>query len=136
MRLEHSSWLQVERYFKDHDLVILPIGSTENHGSHMALGTDMLVPDYIAGELDKQLDVLITPVMPFGAADHHYRQPKQNHPFHEAFLLPACSFPSVLFSSANPLSFIGIIISAYLLLRKLIIGESLFLCSVILKKHW
>ena len=75
MRLEHSSWLQVEKYFKDHDLVILPIGSTENHGSHMALGTDMLVPDYIAGELDKQLDVLITPVMPFGAADHHYTFP-------------------------------------------------------------
>lgn len=71
MRLEHSSWLQVQRYFTHHDLVVLPIGSTENHGSHMALGTDLLVPDYIAGELDKQLEILITPVMPFGAADHH-----------------------------------------------------------------
>ena len=71
MRLEHSSWLQVQRYFTQHDLVLLPIGSTENHGSHMALGTDLLVPDYIAGELDKQLEILITPVMPFGAADHH-----------------------------------------------------------------
>ena len=71
MRLEHSSWLQVQEYFKDHDLVLLPIGSTENHGSHMALGTDMLVPDYIAGELDRQLELLITPAIPFGVSDHH-----------------------------------------------------------------
>ena len=71
MRMEHSSWLQVQEYFKRKDTVLLPIGSTENHGSHMALGTDMLVPDYIAGEIDKELDILITPATPFGAADHH-----------------------------------------------------------------
>lgn len=75
MRLEHSSWLQVQEYFKKHDLVIIPTGSIENHGSHMALGTDMLVPDYIAGELDKRLEALFTPAIPFGAADLHYTFP-------------------------------------------------------------
>ncbi len=71
MRLEHSSWLEVQNYFKCSDIVMLPIGSIENHGSHLALGTDMLVPDYIAGEIDKTLDILIAPAMPFGAADLH-----------------------------------------------------------------
>ena len=71
MRLEHSSWLEVQNYFKRSDIVMLPIGSIENHGSHLALGTDMLVPDYIAGEIDKKLDILIMPAMPFGAADLH-----------------------------------------------------------------
>ena len=32
MRLERMSWKDCEEYFKNHDMVILTTGSTENHG--------------------------------------------------------------------------------------------------------
>ena len=45
MRLSKITWPTAERYFKENDMVILPIGSTECHGRHMPLGTDTLIPD-------------------------------------------------------------------------------------------
>ena len=47
MRLSKITWPAAERYFKENDMVILPIGSTECHGRHMPLGTDTLIPDKI-----------------------------------------------------------------------------------------
>ena len=32
MRLANITWPQAEAYFKDHDTVIVPLGSTECHG--------------------------------------------------------------------------------------------------------
>ena len=71
MRLEAMTWKQAERYFQTHDMAVLPIGSIENHGSHLALGTDFLVPSKIAEQLDRESDVLILPAVPYGVADHH-----------------------------------------------------------------
>ncbi len=71
MRLEYSSWSQVQEYFKGHDTVVVPLGSVENHGSHMGLGTDFLIPAKIIELLQERSDVLCAPVMPYGMADHH-----------------------------------------------------------------
>lgn len=75
MRLEHSSWAQVKAYFENHDTVIVPLGSVENHGSHMGLGTDFLIPDHLVELLQSRIDVLSAPVMPYGMADHHMEFP-------------------------------------------------------------
>lgn len=75
MRLEHITWKQAQRYFEEHDTVVIPIGSIENHGSHLALGTDFLVPSHIAQVIDQQTDVLIAPAVPYGVADHHFGFP-------------------------------------------------------------
>lgn len=47
MRLERMSWKDCEEYFKNHDMVILTTGSTENHGIHNPLGTDTMIPNKI-----------------------------------------------------------------------------------------
>ena len=59
MRLERMSWKDCEEYFKDHDMVILTTGSTENHGIHNPLGTDTMIPNKILELIEKQSDVLI-----------------------------------------------------------------------------
>ena len=59
MRLERMSWKDCEEYFKDHDMVILTTGSTENHGIHNPLGTDTMIPNKILELVEKQSDVLI-----------------------------------------------------------------------------
>lgn len=48
--------------------VILPIGSTEAHGPHCALGTDNLIPAELAKRIDAVLGdkVMIAPPIPYG----------------------------------------------------------------------
>ena len=75
MRLERITWKQAERYFKDHHTAVIPIGSIENHGSHLTLGTDFLIPSHLTGAIEKKCDVLIVPAVPYGVADHHFGFP-------------------------------------------------------------
>lgn len=67
MRLENITWLKAEQYFKENDMVILPIGSIEGHGRHLPLGTDTLIPNKILDLLEKKSDILIAPTIPYGA---------------------------------------------------------------------
>ena len=43
MYLAHMNYREVEEYLKHRDSVIIPVGSLENHGLHMPLGTDFLI---------------------------------------------------------------------------------------------
>lgn len=70
MRLERITWPQAEAYFKEHDTVIVPLGSTECHGRHMPLGTDTLIPEKILDVLEPKTDALIAPTMPYGNTDY------------------------------------------------------------------
>lgn len=69
MRLAHCTCEKVTNYLKTHDTVVLGVGSTENHGRHMPLGTDTLIPDKIISLLEAKSDVMIAPTLPYGAAD-------------------------------------------------------------------
>lgn len=72
MYLAHLNWQQAKRAFAKDDLVaIIPIGSTEQHGPVGPLGTDFLIPDYFAKQIEKRIEVLIVPTVPFGIATHH-----------------------------------------------------------------
>lgn len=71
MRLERSTWLQAERYFKERDIVILATGSIECHGRHNALGTDTLIPNRILELIEEKTDTMILPTVPYGNADWH-----------------------------------------------------------------
>ena len=70
MKLQHMTWPQVERYFAASDTVIIGIGSCENHGMHMPLGTDALIPEKLIAMIEERIDVLCAPVIPFGSCDY------------------------------------------------------------------
>lgn len=70
MKLQHMTWPQVEAYFKSSDTVIIGVGSCENHGMHMPLGTDALVPEKLIAMIEERVDVLCAPVIPFGSCDY------------------------------------------------------------------
>jgi hypothetical protein len=38
--LQELSWAEAEDYFDSNDMIIIPLGSTEQHGPHLPLGTD------------------------------------------------------------------------------------------------
>ncbi|MBQ1319446.1 MAG: creatininase family protein [Solobacterium sp.] len=70
MRLAEMTWPQAEAYFKEHDTVLIALGSTECHGRHMPLGTDWLIPEKILEVLEPLTDALIAPTMPYGNTDY------------------------------------------------------------------
>lgn len=70
MRLEHMTWPQAERYFKENDTVIIPLGSLECHGRHMPLGTDTLIPNRILELFEEKNDTVIAPMIPYGCTDY------------------------------------------------------------------
>ena len=56
-------------YLEEKDTVIIPVGSLENHGLHLPLGTDALIPEEIARRLDARSPLLIAPIVNYGATD-------------------------------------------------------------------
>lgn len=75
MFLEQISWMQAKEYFEKSDTAIIPVGSTENHGSQLALGTDFIIPRKLCEMMDEKLNVLIAPTVPYGVGDQHANFP-------------------------------------------------------------
>ena len=71
IRLQLRSWPEVEAYLATCKGVIVPLGSTEQHGPTGAIGTDALTADAVALEVGRRTGVLVTPPQPFGMAEHH-----------------------------------------------------------------
>lgn len=69
MYLANMNYREVEQYLKTSDAILIPVGSLENHGLHMPLGTDFLIPDEIARLISGKSDLLIAPTVNYGATD-------------------------------------------------------------------
>lgn len=53
------------------DILVLPAGSTEQHGPHLPLGTDALIAEGIAKLVGKRLGADVAPAIPYGLSEHH-----------------------------------------------------------------
>jgi creatinine amidohydrolase len=71
IRLQLRSWPEVEDYLSRCRGVIVPLGSTEQHGPTGAIGTDALTAEAVALEVGRRTGVLVTPAQAFGMAEHH-----------------------------------------------------------------
>ncbi|MQA92525.1 MAG: hypothetical protein GEU90_20275 [Gemmatimonas sp.] len=60
------SWDQYEERLKGGAIVLVPVGAHESHGHHMAMGTDTIEVIDCCRRVSEQLDVVITPSIPFG----------------------------------------------------------------------
>src|SRR5262249_39869219 len=67
MRIAEMNWMQVEEYLARDDRVVLPIGSTEQHG-YLSLAVDLILAERVSVEAAEPLGVPVLPVMPFGVA--------------------------------------------------------------------
>src|SRR5256885_12566791 len=65
MRARDLNWLQVEEYLSRDDRVVLPLGSTEQHG-YLSLETDNILAERVSAEAAEPLGVLVLPVLPYG----------------------------------------------------------------------
>lgn len=77
MLLNVSTWQEIESWLAKSKTIVVPIGSTEQHGPNGFLGTDALCPEIIAKHAEKghEDDILVAPTFNIGCAQHHLAFP-------------------------------------------------------------
>lgn len=73
--LHELTYEEARDYFSKRDLVILPVGSVEQHGPANPLGTDMLIAEALAREAASRSGMLALPPIPVGISFHHMAFP-------------------------------------------------------------
>jgi creatinine amidohydrolase len=71
MLLHHATWPETEAYLTRCKGIIIPIGSTEQHGPNGLVGTDSICPEVIATEAGEAANLLVGPTFNVGIAQHH-----------------------------------------------------------------
>ncbi|MBC8492437.1 MAG: creatininase family protein, partial [Chloroflexi bacterium] len=74
--LEDMTWEELSEVLKETDIVIVPVGSTEQHGPHLPLATDTIQATEIAKRTvvrlaEEGIKVVAGPTIPFGVAPYH-----------------------------------------------------------------
>jgi creatinine amidohydrolase len=71
MQLQLSTGQEVEAYLATSRGVIVPIGSTEQHGPNGLIGTDAITAEAIARGIGAAAGALVAPTIAVGMAQHH-----------------------------------------------------------------
>jgi creatinine amidohydrolase len=74
VRIFDLSWMDVERYLARDDRLVMPLGSTEQHG-FLSLGVDSILSERVALEAAEPLGVPVLPALPFGLTPHFAAYP-------------------------------------------------------------
>jgi creatinine amidohydrolase len=64
VELAKLTWVDGEKLFKQTDVVLLPVGATEQHGPHDPAGMDHLVAAKLSSMLDRELEFPFFPLFP------------------------------------------------------------------------
>jgi creatinine amidohydrolase len=62
---------EVEAFLADHETVIVPTGSTEQHGPHGPLLTDVIVPNEVARRVAPRVGAVVAPTINYGLSYPH-----------------------------------------------------------------
>jgi creatinine amidohydrolase len=71
MLLHLSTWPEVETYLQQSPGIILPIGSTEQHGPTGLIGTDAICAESISKGVGEATQAMVGPTINVGMALHH-----------------------------------------------------------------
>jgi creatinine amidohydrolase len=69
--LQEMTWTDVKEYLKSSDMVIIPLGSTEQHGPHLPLGTDYYLAMGALEKISARTGVVVAPVLLAGYSEYH-----------------------------------------------------------------
>jgi creatinine amidohydrolase len=64
--LSELSWPEFATRIKAGQPVLLPLGATEQHGRHMAMNVDVVLPTAICERVARRFGALVAPTIPFG----------------------------------------------------------------------
>jgi len=87
-RYERLTWEEMNEAIAARKVVVLPTGSTEQHGPHLPLDVDAFLVESVCLELGRRAAdrVLVLPPVPFGLNRHHIDFPGTIHIEPETFI--------------------------------------------------
>jgi creatinine amidohydrolase len=71
MLLENLAYTEVEDYLKKKDIVLIPIGSVEQHSPYGLIGTDFIISEAVARAVGEAMTILVAPTIAYGVSPHH-----------------------------------------------------------------
>jgi len=101
MYLGEVTWPDVGEYVESESIAIVPLGSTEQHGPALPLGTDHLIAEALARAAAEATGYLCTPTVTIGVSAHH----KQ---FHGTMWVDPDAFRAFVESFSRNLAYHGI----------------------------
>ncbi|MBM4437247.1 MAG: creatininase family protein [Actinobacteria bacterium] len=77
LALGELSWTELAAWRDQIELVLIPLGSTEQHGPNLGLGMDHLAAEAFCQRASARLHprLLVAPAIPFGISGHHMKFP-------------------------------------------------------------
>lgn len=72
-RIFDMTWVEVKEWLQKTDVVLVPIGSVEQHGPALPMGIDSYAGYYVCMEAAKKAEVPVAPLMPYGYSCFHMR---------------------------------------------------------------
>jgi creatinine amidohydrolase len=77
MLWQEATWQEIAALDRDRTIVVLPVGSVEQHGHHMPIGTDTYLATAVSDAAAKVVgpDIVILPSPWYGLSAHHMRFP-------------------------------------------------------------
>ncbi|MBD3370183.1 hypothetical protein GF402_07460 [Candidatus Fermentibacteria bacterium] len=75
MQLAEMTSPEVEEYLARKRSILVPVGSTEQHGALGPTGCDHLVAEAVCIEVGKRSEVVLAPVLPYGQSESHMAFP-------------------------------------------------------------
>ena len=71
MLLENLAYTEVENYLKERDIVLIPIGSVEQHSPYGLIGTDFIISEAVTRTVGEDMRILVAPTIAYGVSPHH-----------------------------------------------------------------
>ncbi|MFO8034855.1 MAG: creatininase family protein [Candidatus Bipolaricaulota bacterium] len=71
MELHRMTWSDARSVLNENAVALLPVGSTEQHGPHLPLGTDTLTAEAVARRACELGPWIQLPAVPVGVSGHH-----------------------------------------------------------------
>jgi creatinine amidohydrolase len=75
MLLQHATWPEIEAHLARTAGIVVPVGSTEQHGPSGVIGTDALCAEAIAERLAAREDIVVAPTLALGVAQFNLAFP-------------------------------------------------------------
>ena len=62
----HMTWEEIDAAARADTPIVIPVGATEQHGRHLPVCTDWVLPERVIDEAGRVRDLIVGPFIPFG----------------------------------------------------------------------
>lgn len=74
VRIFNLTWVEVKEWLQETDIILVPMGSCEQHGPHLPLGIDTFAGEYVAHQAALKARVPMAPTVNYGYSPFHMRR--------------------------------------------------------------